>query len=91
MYNYTKIRNLTYPQIRSTLIPLLKKSEHFDFEKIKIDVINFISDLMILTDGEKRFVEEFSNGNYQPRLLFEEPDILERIKNHPMAEWKTKK
>jgi len=89
-FSYTKISNLTYPQIRKALIPLLKKSEHFDFEQAKIDVKNFISDFMILTDSEKLFVEEFQNGKYQSELLFEEPDILERIRNHPMAEWKTK-
>lgn len=89
-FNYTKISNTTYPQIRKGLIPLLKKSEHFDFEQVKIDVKNFVSGLMIPTDSEKRFVEEFNNGNYKPGLLFDEPDILERIKNHPMAEWKTK-
>ena len=43
---------------------------------------------MMLTDNEKQFVEKFNQKLYHPELLFDEHEIVERIKNHPMAIWK---
>ena len=42
------------------------------------------------TKEEKEFLDEFESGEYIPELLFEDKDILNRIKNHPMALWKTR-
>ncbi|MCE5175494.1 MAG: nucleotidyl transferase AbiEii/AbiGii toxin family protein [Bacteroidales bacterium] len=81
---------LKYNKIRASLIPVLKKSEHFDFETAKMMVKEYLSSLMTLTDGEKLFVENFYKGIYQPNLLFDDEDIINRIKEHPMAIWKTK-
>lgn len=46
---------------------------------------------MVLTEEEKEFLERFENGEYIPKLLFEDESILEQIKNHPMALWKMSK
>jgi hypothetical protein len=46
---------------------------------------------MILSTEEREFIEQFDQGIYQPELLFDETDILERIKEHPMAIWKASK
>lgn len=46
---------------------------------------------MALNNDEKEFVEEFNKKSYQPELLFGDPGIIERIKDHPMAIWKTLK
>ena len=88
--NFYTIDKLKFPQIRANLIPVLRKSEYFDFEKAKIEVKEFLLRLMILNDREKKFVEEFNKHNYQPQLLFDNEEIIERIKNHPMAIWKTR-
>ena len=85
-----KINYLNYKQIRSNLIPMLRKNEKFDLETAKTAVNEFISKLMILTDNEKLFIEKFNHRNYHPELLFEDEKIIERIKKHPMAIWKTK-
>lgn len=45
---------------------------------------------MVLTQGEKEFLDRFEGGMYVPELLFEDKDILGRIKDHPMAIWKTR-
>ena len=42
---------------------------------------NYISDLMVLTTKEKK---------YMPELLFEDAEIVARVENHPMALWKCK-
>ena len=35
------------------------------------------------------FLDQFKQKNYMPELLYD-GDELKRIKNHPMALWKTK-
>ena len=90
-FSFENIQKLKFSQIRSSLMPVLRKSERFDFEKAKEEVINFLQELLILTSNEKVFIMEFNKGNYRPDLLFDDPLIIKRIKHHPMALWKTRK
>lgn len=89
-YSFDAIVKLKYPQIRAHLIPVLRKSEHFDFEKAKVAVKHFLSQLLVFTDNEKKFIEEFNSQRYLPDLIFEDLAIIERIREHPMAIWKTR-
>lgn len=43
---------------------------------------------MQLEDSEKRFLKSFEQKKYHPEYLFEDPDTVKRIINHPMAIWK---
>lgn len=79
---------IKYPQIRATLVPMLRKSEKFDFEEAKRVVSLFLTELLDFSEQEKRFVEEFNAGHYTPCLLFDDSNIIERVENHPMALWK---
>ena len=88
---FESINTLKYNQIRANLIPLLQKSERFDFEAAKTIVKDYLSKLMILTDNEKLFIENFNQGIYQPGLLFDDEGIIERIREHPMAIWRVNK
>lgn len=36
----------------------------------------------------KRFLEEFRNRKYYPQYLFEDTEMINRLKNYPMALWK---
>ncbi|HCC51852.1 MAG TPA: nucleotidyltransferase, partial [Porphyromonadaceae bacterium] len=47
-FDFDSINSLKYSQIRSSLIPVLKKSEHFDFEVAKTIVQNYLAKLMTL-------------------------------------------
>ena len=88
--DFDKFGALKYPHIRANLIPILKKSERFDFEMAKEVVQNYLSPLMKLSDNEFLFVENFYRGVYQPDLLFDDENMIERVKGHPMAAWRTK-
>lgn len=88
-YNFKSIDNLRFAQIRSSLLPVLKKSERFDFESAKVEVKEFLLKLMKFSEEEKSFIENFNNHLYRPELLFDDPEIIVRIENHPMAIWKT--
>lgn len=87
--SFPQIDKIRFPQIRSQLLPVLRHSEYFDFEKAKSEVKRFLSNLLVLTDNEKEYVTSFNNRNYLPELLFDDKTIIERIQNHPMALWKT--
>ena len=89
-YSFERIQNIKFPQIRSTLIPVLKKTEKFDFEEAKANVVSFLSKLLILGEAENNFIDSFNQGEYRPEILFDDSDIIERIKEHPMALWKIK-
>ena len=90
-FDFEGVNSLKYSQIRANLIPVLRKSKPFDFEVAKTAVKDYLSKLMTLTDNEKLFIENFNQGIYQPNLLFDDEDIIERIKEHPMAVWRTRK
>ncbi len=88
--DFPQIDKIHFSQIRSQLLPVLRRSDHFDFEKAKVEVKDFLKSLLVLTDSEKEYIQNFNNRKYLPELLFEDKDIVDRIKNHPMALWKTR-
>ena len=88
--DFPQIDKIRFPQIRSQLLPVLRRSEHFDFEKAKTEVTDFLSKLLVLTESEKEYVREFNDKKYIPELLFEDKEMVNRIKFHPMALWKTR-
>lgn len=87
-YSLERIQNIRFTQIRSALIPVLKKTEKFDFEEAKANVTSFLSNLLHLGEDEKTFIDAFNQGEYKPEALFDDPEIINRIKEHPMALWK---
>lgn len=82
------IDSITKRKIKTDLLPVIKRKDDFDLESAKEIVKEYISDLMVLTKDEKQFLDRFENGEYIPELLFEDKEILNRIKDHPMAIWK---
>lgn len=84
------IDSITNQKIKRDLLPVIKRKDDFELESAKKLVKEYISDLMILTKDEKEFLDRFESGEYIPELLFEDKEILDRIKNHPMALWKTR-
>lgn len=90
-FDTSAIDKLTFAKIRRDLFPVIKKKEHFDLDARKQNAKEYIHDLMQLTEQELQYMTEFENKNYKPELLFDDKEILERIKNHPMAVWKCQK
>jgi hypothetical protein len=84
------IRQIKFAQIRATLLPMLKKGDGFDFEAAKVEVMRFLEELMRLTEDEKAFVEAFRAKDYRPELLFDDAEVVERVRRHPMAAWKVR-
>ncbi len=87
-YSFKRFNAITNRKIKTDLLPVIKKGEFFELEKVKTEVEEFLRDLLVLTDNEKRFLKEFKAKRYMPELVFEDAEILDRIKEHPIALWK---
>lgn len=75
--------------INLTVFKLPRLSVDIDLELVKSEVKSFLSNLLTLTDIEKEYVKRFKLREYAPELLFDDYDIVGRVKFHPMALWKT--
>ena len=84
------VDSITNQKIKRDLLPAIKRKDDFELEPAKKLVKEYISELMVLTKEEKEFLDKFESGEYIPELLFEDKEIQDRIKNHPMALWKTR-
>lgn len=74
--------------VRDIFEKVLRLKDNFDLEERKSNAKRYISDLMKVTSEEMEYMEAFENKEYRPELLFNDPDILENVKDHPMALWK---
>lgn len=86
-HTFDSIMAIGQEDIKKELLPVLAKNTKFDLAGTKEEVISFLNDLLVLTDNEKKYLEEFSKGNFDPYLLFE-PIDAERASKHPMAKWR---
>ena len=89
-FDTSAIERLTFQKIRRDLFPVLRKKENFDLDERKLSARKYIADLMQVTAEEMEYMEAFEQKEYRPELLFKDAEILERVKEHPMALWKCK-
>lgn len=84
------IDSITEKEIKTDLLPLLRKGVTPSRAKMIKDVKPFLEDMLTLNKHEKEYVNSFFKGEYNPELLFAKEEIvdLESLKNHPMALWK---
>lgn len=68
-----------------------RNKEFFDLEERKRTAKEYIADLMQITAKEMQYMEAFEQKDYRPELLFDEQEIIENIREHPMALWKCRK
>jgi predicted nucleotidyltransferase component of viral defense system len=83
-----KIDAITFHKVRTDLKPVLRKDDDFNLETAKKDVKEFLAELLILPPNEREFLEAFQESEYKPELLFDGEALL-RVRNHPMALWRT--
>lgn len=87
-YDFKRFNAITNRKIKTDLLPVIQKGEFFELESAKTSVAKFLRELLVLEDDERKFLDEFKAKEYHPELLFDDTDILSRIKEHPMALWK---
>lgn len=90
-FSVEKIHAMTQRTVKTDLFPMIRNAERFDFQAAKERVTTFLSETMLPTERESEFLRRFSKGHYEPQLLFDDEDILQRIEKHPMAAWRIQK
>jgi len=81
------IKSITWKEIKTELLPVLKKGEKFNLPLCSEQIVNLLLGLLALDENENEYLAKFSKGNYNPFLLFEK-EIGQRAEQHPMAKWK---
>lgn len=84
---FDKVKAIKPNEIKRELLPVLAKRDRFDLEEIENKVATWLKELLSLTDEEKQYLVQFSNGDYNPSLLVDSL-IADRISHHPMAKWR---
>ena len=79
-FNTAAIDSLTNYKIKTDLLPVLTKRDSFDLETAKKVVKDYLSELLVLTPSEKEFLDHFEKKVYIPQALFDDPEILKRIR-----------
>ncbi len=87
-FSVDEIAKISPMRIKTDLVPVLRRGERFDVGTVEATVRDYLRQLLNLTDDEKQFLLIFSQKQYRPELLFDNPDVLTRIARHPMAIWK---
>ena len=87
-FDTSAIDSLKFDKIRRDLFPVLSKKDNFKLDERKQQAKDHIADLMQLTEREQEYMDRFIAKEYVPELLFDDEEIVERIKEHPMALWK---
>ncbi len=88
--DYSAMNTITQHKIHTDLDPVIRDRDAFQLENSKNTVSNFLQSTLHMTEAERTFLLNFKNGKYTPELLFDDSEILGRIKAHPMALWKIK-
>lgn len=87
-FDTAAIDSLKFNKIRRDLFPVLSRKDNFMLEERKRQAKEYIANLMQLKEGEQEYIDRFISKEYAPELLFDDKEIVERIKEHPMAIWK---
>jgi len=87
-FQLDSIEALTYTKIKQTLIPVLRKGEVIDLEKMKSVASDFLSAFLQFGEKENAYLREFNQGHFRPDLLFGDSEIAKNLQGHPMALWK---
>lgn len=87
-FRFDAIKDISLRQIKTSLYPVLRNNDRFNLEETQELVIKSLSSFMFPNGKERAFWRNFKNGNFLPMLIFGNCDESNRVKKHPMAEWK---
>lgn len=88
-FDFDHIMQLAPQKIKTDLIPVLRRGEHFDLETAKKKTTEYLKSFLIPeSSSELEFWKAFNNHEYRPDLLFYDDEFMDRVKRHPMALWK---
>ena len=81
--------SLSQAEIDEALTPVLRGDEHPSREALTETVAPMMTALATLSDPEKEYAARIQWGEFQPELVVgDEPELLDRVRRHPMLLWK---
>jgi predicted nucleotidyltransferase component of viral defense system len=81
--------SLSQTELEEALEPMLRGDEHPRRDALTEALAPVMSTLATLSDPEKEYVERIQWGEFQPELVAgDDPELLERVRRHPMLLWK---
>lgn len=85
-----KIEKLEKQDIKTKLLPTLKdrNPKKNNVDDMKKSVREYLKDILKIDDNIKEFYNKFQKGIFEPELLFDDNEIIEKIKEHQMIIWK---
>ncbi len=86
--SFDAMDNITPNVVFRDLVQVMRDKESFELKKAKKDVRAFLEENIRPTEEEMLFLQNFVRGEYHLELVFDSPEILSRLENHPMALWK---
>lgn len=89
--SFEAIDTITPHRIHTDLYPVIRDKDSFELNSAKKNVVEYLADIITLSEKETQFLQKFKQGFYHPELLFDDEDTISRLSNHPMALWKTAK
>ena len=87
-FDLSKLNAISTRDIKTSLHPMIRNQERFDLQAARDRVAAFLNEWMALTEKEADFLKHFTAGRYEPQLLFDDSEIINRVENHPMALWR---
>lgn len=90
-FDLSNISKVSAQKIKTDLKPVLRTGERFELDVVQKEVSDYLSIILIPTDDEIRFWDDFRKGYYRPELVFGQTGQCANIKQHPMALWKCQK
>ena len=84
-FYFENILKITKRQIKTDLLPVLKRHEHLD--NVQKETIEYLEELLAMQQNDYEFLTCMERKEYKPALLFSKTN-LDRIEKHPMALWK---
>lgn len=88
-FDLSAIDRITFNRIKAELFPVISRSEKkYDLSETLEFVKEQLENLLQMTPSETEFVERYFKKEYQIGLLFDSEEICNRLKSHPIIEWK---
>lgn len=89
-YGMERVADLGAKQIATLLYPLLKADDRPSFDEMLATARPFL-EMVLDHSREESYLAAIAAGKYQPELLFpNNPEITERIRQHPALIWKAR-
>ena len=79
--------------MKTKLLPILKERnpKRSNIDEMKQSVREYLKDILIIDDNIKLFNDKFKKGIYEPELLFDNKEFIERIKKTSYYNMENKK